>query len=251
MRDNPYRLAADVPGIGFKTADKIARSVGIEKDAPVRLVAGLEFSLQEAANRGHMYLTRDQLLAAAADILEVDGAQLPPMLAQLVAERRVVEEKDLFYMPRLYRAETELAAGLRRLHERFLPSASSVTSIRIGNGTLSTASRRRGFASAMNNVARCWPRWSMACLCSPADRAQANRQFCVRSLPVWRRRDKKWNWLALPEGQRSGCARRRVAALAPFIDCWSSVRRKGKVFASNEMRSGRLTPTRSLSMKPP
>jgi ATP-dependent exoDNAse (exonuclease V), alpha subunit - helicase superfamily I member len=58
VRANPYRLAAEVPGIGFKTADGIARSVGIAPDAPERLAAGLEYALEEAAGRGHVCLAR-------------------------------------------------------------------------------------------------------------------------------------------------------------------------------------------------
>ncbi|MFS8628644.1 MAG: ATP-dependent RecD-like DNA helicase [Limnochordales bacterium] len=147
VRANPYRLAAEVPGIGFKTADGIARSVGIAPDAPERLAAGLEYALEEAAGRGHVCLAREELLEQAAELLEVDKARLVPVLEELAAKGRLVVDAGpgaepvvggLFggagatatgetggevyvYLPRLYRAETELAAGLRRLHERFVP----------------------------------------------------------------------------------------------------------------------------------
>lgn len=161
VRANPYRLATEIPGIGFKTADKIARSVGVDKDAPVRLAAGLEFVLQDAASRGHVCVPRDELLKHAAEILEAAEAELDGVLDNLLAEKRLVAEAplsvggadadpgpglspsphagagsadpgpspgpppgpggELIYLPWLHRAEAGLAAGLRRLHEQFLP----------------------------------------------------------------------------------------------------------------------------------
>jgi len=131
VRDDPYRLAADIPGIGFKTADRIARSVGVDKDAPRRLAAGLEHVLHDAAQRGHVCVARDDLLEQAAELLEVDATTLSAVLDEMIAGRRVVVEaageetagglRELIYLPWLHRAESELAAGLRRLYEQFPP----------------------------------------------------------------------------------------------------------------------------------
>lgn len=121
VRDNPYRLAADVPGIGFKIADNIARSLGIEQDAPQRLKAGVEYTLEEAAGRGHVHLTRPDLLEEAAITLGTDAPVLEPMLDELITGRRVVQDGDFVYIPWLHRAETGLATGLRRLLNTFLP----------------------------------------------------------------------------------------------------------------------------------
>ncbi len=71
VRSEPYRLAADVWGIGFKTADTIAASVGIARDSPERIKAGLAYTLSEAAGDGHCYLPEPNVVADAAKILDV------------------------------------------------------------------------------------------------------------------------------------------------------------------------------------
>ena len=71
VRDEPYRLAAEVWGIGFKTADAIAQAVGIPHDSPQRVQAGIQYTLSEAADNGHCYLPEPNLLTDAAQILGV------------------------------------------------------------------------------------------------------------------------------------------------------------------------------------
>jgi exodeoxyribonuclease V alpha subunit len=71
VRTEPYRLAADVWGIGFKTADTIAQAVGIPHDSPDRVKAGLQYTLSQATDNGHCYLPAEQLVANATEILEV------------------------------------------------------------------------------------------------------------------------------------------------------------------------------------
>ena len=86
-RAEPYRLASDVWGIGFKTADTIAASVGIAKDSPERIKAGLAYTLSEAADDGHCYLPEPNLVTDAAKILEVPADMIAPRLdAGLAAE---------------------------------------------------------------------------------------------------------------------------------------------------------------------
>jgi exodeoxyribonuclease V alpha subunit len=78
VRSEPYRLAADVWGIGFKTADTIAASVGIAGDSPERIKAGLACTLSEAADDGHRYLPAPNLIAGAAKILDVPADLITP-----------------------------------------------------------------------------------------------------------------------------------------------------------------------------
>src|SRR5438552_10985985 len=80
VRAEPYRLAADVWGIGFKTADTIAASVGIARDSPERIKAGLAHTLSEAADDGHCYLPEPNLIADAAKILDVPLELIGPCL---------------------------------------------------------------------------------------------------------------------------------------------------------------------------
>jgi exodeoxyribonuclease V alpha subunit len=67
VRNEPYRLAADVWGIGFKTADTIAQAVGIPHDSPQRVMAGLQYTLSQATDNGHCYLPAPQLVADAVN----------------------------------------------------------------------------------------------------------------------------------------------------------------------------------------
>src|ERR1700758_4131927 len=92
VRDEPYRLAADVWGIGFKTADTIAAAVGIARDSPERIKAGLAFTLSEAADEGHCYLPTPNLIADAAKILEVPAELIAPCLDELAAAEGVIRE---------------------------------------------------------------------------------------------------------------------------------------------------------------
>ena len=93
VRNEPYRLAADVWGIGFKTADTIARSVGIAPDSPERIKAGLAYTLSEAADDGHCYLPAPNLITDAAKILDVPADLITPCLDELAAAEGVVREQ--------------------------------------------------------------------------------------------------------------------------------------------------------------
>jgi len=92
VRANPYRLAHEIWGIGFRTADAIAEKLGIARDAPERLEAGLLHALETSAEDGHMHLPDDELLAAAAELLGVAVDRLAPRLAALEQHQLVVRE---------------------------------------------------------------------------------------------------------------------------------------------------------------
>src|SRR3954471_18051628 len=92
VRNEPYRLAADVWGIGFKTADAIAQAVGIPHDSPQRVQAGLQYTLSQAADHGHCYLPEPNLLTDAAAILGVPADLVRDCLAELAAADGVIRE---------------------------------------------------------------------------------------------------------------------------------------------------------------
>jgi exodeoxyribonuclease V alpha subunit len=140
VRGEPYRLASEVWGIGFKTADTIAQAVGIPHDSPDRIKAGLQYTLSEAADNGHCYLPEPDLTSEAAKILQLDQELIAPCLEELVAEEGVVYEPlppsndarrgvAAVYLVPFHRAERSLAAGLFDLlnssHER-LPAFAEV-----------------------------------------------------------------------------------------------------------------------------
>src|SRR6266511_1124239 len=92
VRNEPYRLAADVWGIGFKTADTIAQAVGIPHDSPHRVRAGIQYTLSEAADNGHCYLPEPNLIVDAAEILTVPADLVRTCLDELAAADGVVRE---------------------------------------------------------------------------------------------------------------------------------------------------------------
>jgi exodeoxyribonuclease V alpha subunit len=126
VRHEPYRLAAEVWGIGFKTADAIAQAVGIPHDSPQRVQAGIQYTLSQAADNGHCYLPEPNLLTDAAQILQVPADLVRSCLADLAAAEGVVREPvpnpsseggaiPAVYLVPFHRAETALAAALLRL----------------------------------------------------------------------------------------------------------------------------------------
>lgn len=121
VKENPYRLAMDIWGIGFKTADTIAGQLGISKTSPQRAAAGLLHVLQEASDEGHVFLPREQLLESARALLEIDRPILEPALEELAAEEHVVTAPlprspgVAVYLTSLHVAEAGAAGLLRRL----------------------------------------------------------------------------------------------------------------------------------------
>ncbi|WP_326690208.1 ATP-dependent RecD-like DNA helicase [Streptomyces sp. NBC_01795] len=127
VRGNPYRLAADVWGIGFLTADRIAQSVGIPHDSPERVKAGLRHALSQSADQGHCYLPEERLLSDAVKLLQVDTGLVIDCLGELAGEEEgVVREPvpdpedpsrtlNAVYLIPFHRAEIALAAQLQRL----------------------------------------------------------------------------------------------------------------------------------------
>jgi|BogFormECP12_OM2_1039638.scaffolds.fasta_scaffold01860_2 exodeoxyribonuclease V alpha subunit len=122
VKNEPYRLAAEVWGIGFKTADTIAQAVGIPHDSPERIKAGLQYTLSQAADNGHCYLPQPNLITDATKILEVDRELIGPCLDELAAIDGVVRENvpsgkgdgslPAVYLVPFHRAEQSLASGL-------------------------------------------------------------------------------------------------------------------------------------------
>ncbi len=119
ISENPYRLARDIRGIGFKTADQIAAKVGIAKDAMVRVRAGVSYALAEAMDEGHCGLPEDDLLRTGAELLEVSADRLTAALALELQDGAVVADtvgdRRCVFLAGLYRAEQDIAGHLRTL----------------------------------------------------------------------------------------------------------------------------------------
>jgi exodeoxyribonuclease V alpha subunit len=125
MSDNPYRLARDIRGIGFRTADTIAEKLGIEKTAMVRLCAGISYALTEAMGQGHCGLPVAELKDLAEKLLEVDRALITTALElELVGGTVIADtvgERECIFLGGLYHAENKIAERLKTLLTGALP----------------------------------------------------------------------------------------------------------------------------------
>jgi exodeoxyribonuclease V alpha subunit len=124
ISDKPYRLARDIRGIGFVTADRIAMKVGIEKTAMIRARAGIGYALAEALDDGHCGLPEQELLATAARLLEVAPELIQQALDLELADKQVVREQvgvaageqaPVIFLASLHAAEVEIASHVRAL----------------------------------------------------------------------------------------------------------------------------------------
>lgn len=124
VEQNPYQLAMEVEGIGFKLADRIARAVGTPRSSPFRLQAGITFALQEAAQQGHCFLPRNHLIQYAARLLECADEEALEEACDALLQRKwaVTEELETeegrtqaIYLPRLWQAEQGVAFHLNRI----------------------------------------------------------------------------------------------------------------------------------------
>jgi exodeoxyribonuclease V alpha subunit len=119
VKENPYRLALDISGIGFKTADKIARNMGIDLESPMRAEAGVINVLSGLVDEGHVYFPYEELKEKAAELLEIDKTIIETALGILKEQRRVMiddhlEERAVYLTP-LYVAEVNTASRLKAL----------------------------------------------------------------------------------------------------------------------------------------
>ncbi|MCX4719526.1 ATP-dependent RecD-like DNA helicase [Streptomyces virginiae] len=127
VKNQPYRLAADVWGIGFLTADRIAQAVGIPHDSPERVKAGLQYALSQSTDQGHCFLPEDRLIADGVKLLQVDTGLVIDCLAELAADPEGVVRESVpdpqggpdpltaVYLVPFHRAELSLVGQVRRL----------------------------------------------------------------------------------------------------------------------------------------
>lgn len=122
IRENPYRLADDIQGVGFKIADEIAMRAGIRADSDFRIRSGILYTLMQASADGHTYLPQEQLTVRAAEMLGVDEAAVEDHYMDLAVERRIVVKRagdeTQVYAAAYYTMENNVAVLLRELDVR-------------------------------------------------------------------------------------------------------------------------------------
>jgi len=124
MKENPYRLAEDIGGIGFKTADEIARRAGIHTDSDYRIRSGILYTLLQASAEGHVYLPGNILVGRCAGLLGVEGAAIEPQISNLAMDRKLViktvrqDDEKRVYAASYYYEELNCA---KMLHDLSVP----------------------------------------------------------------------------------------------------------------------------------
>ena len=110
LQENPYRLADDISGVGFKIADEIAYRIGIHTDSDYRIKSGMVYTLLQATGEGHVYLPKDELFQRAAELLGVDSSYMEKHLVDLAMDRKIVQKEQgdqILIYPATYNDYTE------------------------------------------------------------------------------------------------------------------------------------------------
>ena len=120
LQENPYRLAEDISGVGFKIADEIASRIGIHTDSDYRIRSGMLYTLLQASGEGHTYLPKEELFFRASQLLGVDPSYMEKHLMDMVVDRKLIvketEEGDVVYPARFYYLELNTARMLCELN---------------------------------------------------------------------------------------------------------------------------------------
>lgn len=117
VKGNPYRLADDIWGIGFKTADGIANKMGYENNDPRRCKSGINYTLSELADEGHVYAEEEQLIKSAKELLQADEEPIRNAMAEMVQAEELKTDGEAIYLPPFYYAEVGTANRLLALLE--------------------------------------------------------------------------------------------------------------------------------------
>jgi len=159
VTENPYRLALDIHGVGFKTADAIAQRLGIAADSLIRAQAGVRHCLQEIAGKGHCAAYHEVLAAQAVALLEIPAPIIEQAIRAEVREEHLVEEpidaRPALFLTPLQRAEQGIAVGIRRLLLRlpvwgFIDAGRAIPWVEGRTGLALSDSQRTAVAAAVN-----------------------------------------------------------------------------------------------------
>lgn len=118
MKENPYRLAEDINGVGFKIADEIASKIGIHTDSDYRIRSGILYTLLQAVGEGHCYLPMEVLLQRASTLLNVASENIRPQVDNMMMDKKLVVKEDCVFAASYYYAELNCA---RMLHQLNIP----------------------------------------------------------------------------------------------------------------------------------
>lgn len=118
VKNNPFKLADDIWGIGFKTADKIAQQLGFQKNSFERCRSGILYVLNQFSNEGHCYAVREQLVSETAKMLELDESIIDSAIDRMIEEKSVIpDENNAVYLPAFYYSEIGTAKRIKEIRK--------------------------------------------------------------------------------------------------------------------------------------
>mgnify|MGYP002571886131 CR=1 FL=1 len=159
LQENPYRLADDISGVGFKIADAIAARIGIHADSDYRIRSGILYTLVQASGDGHIYLPKEELFVRASLLLQVDTSYMEKHLMDMAIDRKLVlKEKDgeiLVYPSQYYKLELNTARMLMELNIRYPQEGAllerRITQIEQETGTVLEEMQKKAVKEAAEN----------------------------------------------------------------------------------------------------
>ena len=217
IQENPYRLSTDIWGIGFLTADRIAQKLGVTPHSEQRVLAGIRYVLDTSAEQGgHVYLPREELVAACAASLDVPPELVAPCLEALLAQEEVVVEEDRVYIPPLYYSEKGTATRLYQL--------SSIRRIETGDipREIAAIERRTGVTFAPQQKVALQKALSHSLLIVTGGPGTGKTTIIKGLIALLEARKKRMRWRRPPGGRPSGCPRPRDGRQRPSTGCSSS-----------------------------
>ena len=159
LQENPYRLAEDITGVGFKIADEIAGRIGIQPDSEYRIRSGLYYVLLQSAGEGHVYLPREELFSRASYLLDVDASYMEKHLMDMALDHKVIlkqrESEVMVYPSQHYYLELNTARMLKELNIRYPQNekqcAGRIARIEKETGTVLDEMQRKAVMAAAEN----------------------------------------------------------------------------------------------------
>lgn len=128
MKENPYKMAEDIDGVGFKIADEIAQKIGIHTDSDYRIRSGVFYALVQSSANGHCYLPVERLINLSSQLLGVEEQFIGPSIDNLVFEKKIIRKDDRIYAPHMYYAEMFCARKLSDLNIPLMDSKAHISS---------------------------------------------------------------------------------------------------------------------------
>jgi exodeoxyribonuclease V alpha subunit len=246
ISENPYRLARDIRGIGFRTADQIAAKLGIEKTALIRVRAGISFVLAEAMDDGHCGLPNEELLALTIQLLEVPAELVETALSLELQEGAVIADdldgRRCIFLAGLYRAEREIAGKLNALAAGKPPWP-----LIDGDRAIPWVEKRTKLALAESQIQALRVALASKVLVITAARVSARRRWSTQFSRSFSRRPSLSRYVRLPVAPPNAC--RRVPGSRQRRSTGCSKPTPGPEL-SGEPRRRRSTANCSLSTRP-